>query len=166
MFRKTAAYLLLALFLFNTTGYYVAFEMTRAMARREMKRELARNPQALVVLKIKNPGGDRDFRRIHAKEFRYRGAMYDIVHESRSGDTTVFYCKHDRKETLLYAALKQVSKEKQVQHLLQHCAQAFLGMEPPSVEPPVAGRILFPDRPFDACSAPVDLLSPPPEPTA
>lgn len=163
MFRKASAYLLLAIFLFNTTGYYIAFEMTRSMARREMKRELARNPQALVVLKIKNPAKDVDFQRIHAKEFRYKGSMYDVLLETRSGETTVFYCKHDRKETLLYAALKKVTKEKDLQHLLQHFAQPFISIEPTVLSSPDAGCFAFPVHRVTFGSAPLIQPSPPPE---
>lgn len=57
----------------------------------------------IVVLKITHPESRKQFRRINTKEFTYLGKMYDVIEEYTCGDTTIFYCLHDKKEEELLA---------------------------------------------------------------
>jgi hypothetical protein len=57
----------------------------------------------IVLLKILHPEKERRFHRMEKNEFTYFGNLYDIVVERKSGDTTLFYCLHDKKEEALLA---------------------------------------------------------------
>lgn len=58
---------------------------------------------AIVLLKILHPETNKNFRRIEKSEFTWFGKLYDVVVERKSGDTTLFYCLHDKKEEALLA---------------------------------------------------------------
>lgn len=65
----------------------------------------------LVLLKIpvsleEHP--TKDFKRIHAKEFQYKGNMYDVVKQKSKGDTTWYWCIWDKRETALLANLDKL----------------------------------------------------------
>ena len=45
----------------------------------------------------------------HEKEFRYNGAMFDVVRYSVHNDTIVYYCVADKNETLLFAKLDEMT---------------------------------------------------------
>ena len=57
----------------------------------------------IIILKIIRPEQNSQFRRIEKSEFSWNGKLYDVVIERRSGDTTLFYCLHDKKEETLLA---------------------------------------------------------------
>ena len=44
----------------------------------------------------------------HAKEFEYRGEMYDVVSVEVKGDTSYYWCWKDHKETKLNEQLNQL----------------------------------------------------------
>lgn len=51
------------------------------------------------------------FKRIHNKEFRYKGRLYDIAREEQVGKTTWFYCVQDNQETELVSRLNDLKKK-------------------------------------------------------
>ncbi len=64
----------------------------------------------LVLLRIpraleENP--DRRFQRMHAREFRYQGVMYDVVRQEQRGDTTWYWCILDWDDTDLHNRLDE-----------------------------------------------------------
>lgn len=78
--------------------------------KKEIKRQLKQGipEHELVLLGIpaeleKEPNAR--FQRIHAREFRYLGQMYDIVRQESRDDTTWYWCIHDFKESALFAEL-------------------------------------------------------------
>lgn len=86
-------------------GYYVVFMYNQHLVKKEMItqiREGVFHPD-IVLLKILHPEKERMFRRVEKNEFTYSGKLYDVVVERKSGDTTVFYCLHDKKEEKLLA---------------------------------------------------------------
>jgi hypothetical protein len=107
--RKALACAILALFLFNSIGYYLLFELNRHLVVREMQSAITNHSEKYTILTIANVSTNKDFQRIHKKEFRYKGEMYDIVRELRTGQKTVFICLHDKKESKLFAGLKRVA---------------------------------------------------------
>jgi hypothetical protein len=52
-----------------------------------------------------------EFTRIHGKEFRYRGQMYDVVSFRREADTTWYLVHADHKETSLRSTRDQMARE-------------------------------------------------------
>lgn len=44
----------------------------------------------------------------HTREFEYKGEMYDIVRFEKHGDTTWYWCHHDRKESRVKKAMNSL----------------------------------------------------------
>lgn len=86
-------------------GYYFVFSINQAMVKKEMISHIRTglfHPD-IVVLKIFHIEKERQFRRIEKTEFSFKGRLYDIVVERKYGDTTCFYCLHDKKEEMILA---------------------------------------------------------------
>ncbi len=45
---------------------------------------------------------NQHFKRIHGKEFSFKGQMYDIVRKQELGDTTYYFCFHDHAENEIF----------------------------------------------------------------
>lgn len=110
--RSLISISLLQLMLFQSAGYLLIFKVQQTQIRREIKQRIKAgvSETELVLLKIprtleENP--NNVFRRIHAREFRYHGNMYDIVRSEQHGDVTWYYCLSDEKETRLFANLDE-----------------------------------------------------------
>jgi hypothetical protein len=50
----------------------------------------------------------RYYTRLHSKEFRYYGRMYDIISENIEGDSIYFKCINDKKEKQLMKSISQL----------------------------------------------------------
>lgn len=103
--KKIVVIAVLFVFLLNTMGYYVVFKYNRYMVKKEMIYQIRMglfHPN-IVLLKILHPEKEQQFCRIEKNEFTYFGKLYDVVVERKSGDTTLFYCLHDKKEESLLA---------------------------------------------------------------
>jgi hypothetical protein len=86
-------------------GYYIVFKCNQCLLKDEMMSQIrigVFHPD-IVVLKILFPEKERQFHRCDKNEFSWFGRLYDIVVERKSGDTTLFYCLHDKKEETLLA---------------------------------------------------------------
>ena len=103
--KKTVVIAVLFVFLVNTMGYYFVFTCNQYLAKKEMFSRIKGGDfhPDLVLLKIFHPEKERRFRRMEKNEFTYYGRLYDIVVERKSGDTTLFFCLHDKKEEAVIA---------------------------------------------------------------
>ncbi|ROL61594.1 hypothetical protein D9V86_04960 [Bacteroidetes/Chlorobi group bacterium ChocPot_Mid] len=113
MKRLIAIFLLLFLIL-NTFGMIGYFYYSRAEIRSEMKVLMKSNipKDKIIVLKIAHKS--KYFTRIHKKEFRYQGKMYDIIKEFPQKKYTIYYCINDEKEEQLmesYSKLFETSDD-------------------------------------------------------
>jgi hypothetical protein len=99
--KRVFAALITLLFLFNMMGYYFVFSYNQYLVRSEMKSFIKAGyfEDSYVVLKIANS----DFIRVDKGEFRYKDKLYDIVSETKSGDSTLFKCINDKNEERLLA---------------------------------------------------------------
>jgi len=100
----------------QTSGRLLVFKLQQYHIRAQVKQQIkAGVPEdELVLLKIPaalEQGHNRVFQRIHAREFRYHGQMYDIVRQQSRGDTTWYYCVSDEQETLLFARLDELVQQ-------------------------------------------------------
>ncbi|MCX6268977.1 MAG: hypothetical protein NTW16_16755 [Bacteroidetes bacterium] len=103
--KKALIISVLLVFLFNIMGYYIVFSYSRYLVKKEMNTRIRAggfHPD-LILLKIVHPEKESQFRRREKNEFTFHGNLYDIVVERKSGDTTLFYCLHDKKEEALLA---------------------------------------------------------------
>jgi hypothetical protein len=154
---------MLAIFLFNSIGYYFLFEMSRQKARNEMQTTIQRHSLRIVTLSIADIGNDREFQKINDKEFRYKGVMYDLVQASKIGNTTVFYCFHDVKESKLFSGLERLTRGKQYLALWNQFVMFFCPDSPIDLRSHVSGNLLFPLMVVSLRCSNLQPWSPPPE---
>jgi hypothetical protein len=128
-----------------------------------MQSLIRRHDSKLTVLEIADVSQNRDFQRIDKKEFRYKGFMYDIVHELKTRDKTVFICIHDAKESKLFSGLKRASQNKAHLSIWNHLNMVFYSEQPFDLEPELSGNLLFPKIEISAKSSILKTWSPPPE---
>jgi hypothetical protein len=93
-------------------GTYVVFKHYQYKIRKEVKRKIKKgvDEKDLILLKIPKKleeTSNHEFTRIHSKEFRFKGEMYDIVRQIEYADTTYYWCIWDREETALFAQLDE-----------------------------------------------------------
>ena len=144
--KRLIAILFIVIILFNAFGHYFVFWYNRYALRSEM-RVLTRGgyfDKSGTTLRITDPALDPTFKRIGHDEFVYRGVLYDIISESRSGHTITFKCINDTKEEKLInnfhhyldqmAAQNNPSKTKHARALLHHVITLAL-VESPLPEP-------------------------------
>lgn len=161
--KKSLAFLILLVLLFNSIGYYLLFELKKYVIKKEMQSAIRHPSSKMVVLKIDHLEKDHEFQRIDKKEFRYKGAMYDIVREITTGHTTVFVCILDAKETGLFAGLKRETKNRDHPALWDHQVMIFLSI--PAIELNITGfsELMFPKLELSFNSPTLGTWSPPPE---
>jgi len=113
MTRSFASISLVCFLLLQSAGSLVIFKLQQFYVRHEIKQKLKTGvpEDELVLLQIpktleEHP--NESFQRIHSREFRYKGHMYDIVRSEVRGDTTWYYCIADVKETELFANLDEM----------------------------------------------------------
>ena len=103
--KKLAVIAVLTLFLVNTMGYYAVFRYNQYLLQQEMIARIRGGQfhDKVITLRIFHPEKEKQFRRLNKSEFSYHGNLYDEVGERTCGDTTFFYCLHDKKEETLLA---------------------------------------------------------------
>ncbi|MEZ4721380.1 MAG: hypothetical protein R2813_05820 [Flavobacteriales bacterium] len=120
MFRKSidilATVVLVTLLLLQMQGRWVIFKLQQTAIRHEVKQQIKAGvpEEDLVTLKIAKlweAEPNNRFEREHSREFRFDGEMYDIVRTEDRGDTTVYLCIHDVKESGLFAELEEMIEE-------------------------------------------------------
>jgi hypothetical protein len=144
-------------------GYYILFELNKQIVRKEMQSVILQKSEKLITLTIADAAHDPDFQRIHKKEFRYKGSMYDIVCEIKSGSKTVFICVHDAKESKLFAGLKRVNQNKHHFALWDHLNLVFFSEHSIDLNPSFSGSLIFPRINITLKSSTLQTWSPPPE---
>lgn len=102
---------LLFFMVIQSFGHLLVFKVQQSQVRREIKQQIKAGvaEKDLVLLKIPKAFEENSnsvFQRIHSKEFRYKGNMYDIIRQRDHGDTTWYYCIADVKESGLFASLE------------------------------------------------------------
>jgi hypothetical protein len=107
---------LLLILLLPAAGSQLYFGFRFHQIKKEIKRQLKQGvpDDELELLKIPRSfetGADPRFERIHAREFRYLGRMYDIVRQETRGDTTWYWCIHDFRESALFAQLDGLARQ-------------------------------------------------------
>jgi hypothetical protein len=74
----------------------------------------------ITTLKIINPENNKQFVRIHKKEFRYNGKMFDVIFESKNACTVTFYCVQDSKEDHLIARFNKEAQRRITDYMQDH----------------------------------------------
>lgn len=106
-FASAIAVLLLLCFCCTTVGTTVLFFSLRYQVRKEVKAQLKQGvpEHQLTRFAFSRTAPPADVQWIHEREFRFHGALYDVVRSEQHGDTTVYYCINDYAEQRLFASL-------------------------------------------------------------
>jgi hypothetical protein len=144
-------------------GYYFLFELNKHLARAEMQSVISQHREKITVIRIADVESNKDFQRIHQKEFRYKGEMYDVVREIKSGITTVFICVHDVKEARLFAGLKRVNQNKVHIAAWPHVVMIFISYPTVEISPGITATLIYPRIDAALISTELPTWSPPPE---
>ncbi|MCX6266993.1 MAG: hypothetical protein NTW16_06495 [Bacteroidetes bacterium] len=161
--KRVFAFTFLIIFLFNSMGYYFLFELNKYLARTEMQTRIQLKQSKLLVLQIVDVASDADFRWIDHKEFRYKGVMFDVVREIKSGRTSVFICTIDTKESNLAAGLNRINQNRK--HIALWGEQIMIFLQTPSCDLSTlyAGDLMFARTDISLKSHLLPTWSPPPE---
>ena len=173
--KKLSAILLVALFLFNTAGYYFVFSFNQYTIRREIHNLIKSGHYegSCISLRIANPETDPEFKWVDIREFRYKGVLYDLCSEVTDGSVTIFKCFNDKEEDELISCFdhtqeynfgeKSPSRVRHAAAMLHHMITLALLDSQTEQSPPVLTKISFISPlyfPFSIFHPP---LSPPPE---
>ncbi len=113
---RALAIILLALLMVQAGGPMLVFTVQQQQIRHEIKQRIKAGvaEEDLVLLAIPKSleeGENARFQRIHSREFRFDGRMYDIVRQEDRGDTTLYACILDEAETALFANLHSLIRD-------------------------------------------------------
>jgi len=105
--RKFTPIFLVILLTAPTILVYCWLSYRKATVRNEVQRvvESGYSLDDLVLLSFPKDGSAELLRWENEKEFAYRGLMYDLVRSAVIGDSLVFWCKPDHRETRINKAL-------------------------------------------------------------
>jgi hypothetical protein len=105
-YLRSLSVVLIALLLLQSVISLFVYDIKLKQIKRSVKWAYLnqRSNDELVLVKVAKSleaSSNTFFSRVHGKEFEFLGEMYDIVRKSDKGDTTYYYCFHDREETQL-----------------------------------------------------------------
>jgi hypothetical protein len=105
--KKVAAIFLLSIFLFNTVGYYIAFQAVQYQIKAEVKSEIIKglpiDKLEIVIISKNNLSKVEWFE--NGDEMEYNGNRYDIVKITKNETSTTYYCMNDKQEEQLFSNL-------------------------------------------------------------
>ena len=100
--------------LFALTGpilaTYTIIRIRREMVRSEVREEVTKGipRENLVLIRVARTDMEKEVLWKDDHEFEYHGEMYDIVESETEGDTLVFWCLPDHKETSLNIRISEL----------------------------------------------------------
>ncbi|MGB3947378.1 MAG: hypothetical protein WBM13_05320 [Bacteroidia bacterium] len=107
--KKAFSFVLLAIFLFNIVGYFIAFKIVQHKVRSEVKTAIKQTLTAnqLTVIEIYKTGQNQLIWKEKNKEFYYKGELYDIVKTEEKTESIIYYCINDKQEEQLFEHLEE-----------------------------------------------------------
>ncbi|WP_339701957.1 hypothetical protein [uncultured Marixanthomonas sp.] len=108
--KKYIGIFLLLCLLLPSAGTYVWLTFHKKSLKKEVKWKLIAgiDKEELVLLKFSKTEIDKKVRWEHAKEFEYKGQMYDIVETNITKDSIAYWCWWDYEETKLNKDLNKI----------------------------------------------------------
>lgn len=100
-FIRFVSLFIVACILLPTTGTWIVLQNEIRVAKQHAQAILSKRVEKkqIVLLKFSTAEHKTKLRWEHAKEFEYRGNMYDVIESKVVGDTTYYSCWWDREET-------------------------------------------------------------------
>ena len=103
--KKTISVVLLFIFLYNISGYYVTFTVLQSGIKETVQNILkGSDTDNLLLVKI-SPDDDEKITWNGNDEFSLNGKMYDVAFSKHEGTILYLYCYSDSKEEHLFTSL-------------------------------------------------------------
>lgn len=144
-------------------GYFIVFELNKFLVKKEMMAYIRNNPKTLTILGIEDPDNHKGFKRIGKNEIIHEGQLFDVLHEVKKVNTTLFYCKRDIKEELLSEGFKRIAKNKLQHQLLEQIIKIALPYPCVSLDKRVAQYFTYPPVNILLSRVCIIPVSPPPK---
>jgi hypothetical protein len=110
--KKFEAVVLLVVFVFNSIGPFLKFELQRFKLWREVQELISTHPTKDLYTVTVTAENAHLIHWKHQREFTYRGLMFDVVSKKKLASGVVIYsCIADHKETSLYTELDKFVKK-------------------------------------------------------
>lgn len=104
-FRRLLAGGLFVIFLINSIGCFIYFEIKRKSIRHEIKHSILHKlPDSQLVKVINSSYNDKD-------EFEMNGIMYDVMRQEVRNGQVILWCFEDKKETELNRSIELLVKK-------------------------------------------------------
>ena len=165
--RKYISVILLVLFLFVSNGYYLYFKYLQHNIRQEIKYEIRRgiDEAELAIITVSKGEENEIYWTEKNTEFKYKGAMYDIVKTEVKNNKTTYYCINDVKEQQLFTHFtKQNSTQNRILIELRKVISSKYFPEYYSITNSVKEMVnTFTTYQFIYKSIAIEILSPPPQ---
>lgn len=173
--KKVTTFILLSTFLFNIAGYFITFKVLQYQVRKEIKREIKHqlSPSELTTIRINKANPEQISWEDEGKEFYYKGALYDIVNSTETGDSICYYCINDVQEELLfenldehinrYVTTDEFSKNRSSKKLANPSIKLYFTHSVSLACEHYFSSITYTSKPCLYTSAVIEMNSPPPE---
>lgn len=106
--KKIVTLFLLSIFLFNTVGYFIAFEVVQSEIKNEIDTEIKEkiNSPELIAIVINKLQLSETKWSEDGKEMYYDDKFYDVVRHTENATSITYYCINDKEEETLFANLE------------------------------------------------------------
>lgn len=173
--KKAFSFVLLAIFLFNIVGYFIAFKIVQHQVRSEVKTAIKQTltTNQLTVIEIYKTEQNQLIWEENNKEFYYKGELYDIVKTEEKTESIIYYCINDVQEEKLFANLEEhvnnyisdnhLSKKNSSKKNLPDSIKLYLSNVLSPTLAITENTTIFNTHPLLYTSACLEISSPPPE---
>jgi hypothetical protein len=175
LLKQSLVFFLIVTLVAPFAGTFIYLQVQKSKVRKEVKHRLIAglHQDQLVKLTFSPHQTQTELRWKHAKEFEYRGEMYDIVSTQQQGDSIVYHCWWDHEETALCQQLNTLAavawannpfQQKHSAHLLTFAKSLFLSkIQPVFVASCAAVKPMYNVGYFDYTSRAIAPPAPPPD---
>jgi hypothetical protein len=111
--RHLLGIFLLFCILAPTLGTYAYLSIQKSLVRREVRRNLVNDSDRPALRRMAFTPAQRDtlLHWEHSREFEYQGRMYDVQSSESNGDSIIYWCWFDERETLINAHLDRLAQQ-------------------------------------------------------
>lgn len=128
MLRTLSAWIFAAVFLFNTFGFEVLYQLERAALHEQAEQRIRMNPQSaqlqLITVSLHDQAQPEWLR--DGYEFRYNDRLYDVIRIQKQGDVVRYYCLGDDDETAFADNASQLGQQQYSAHSTGKLLKQFL----------------------------------------
>lgn len=105
--KKVFPLFFLAIFLFNTAGYYVVFKAQQYQIKNEIASSIKAGIYTSELTTIAIPTNELSSIEWmeSGEEMNYKGQLYDVVKSTKTPNSVTYYCINDSKESSLFSCL-------------------------------------------------------------